>query len=126
MAMKFVGIGNDIVEIERISKAIEKNGFKERVFTLKEIAQIEEKGNKVESYAGRFSAKEAISKALGTGVRGFNLVDIEILNNSLGKPEVTLKGNLENKNDKFIVDISISHCKEYATAVAIIMEREVK
>ena len=124
--MKFVGIGNDIVEIERISKAIEKSGFKKRVFTVKEIEQIEEKGNKVESYAGRFSAKEAISKALGTGVRGFNLVDIEILNNSLGKPEVTLKGNLENKNEKFIVDISISHCKDYATAVAIIMEREVR
>ena len=124
--MKFVGIGNDIVEIERISKAIEKSGFKKRVFTVKEIEQIEEKGNKVESYAGRFSAKEAISKALGTGVRGFNLVDIEILNNSLGKPEVTLKGNLENKNEKFIVDISISHCKDYATAVAIIMAREVR
>lgn len=126
MAMKFVGIGNDIVEIERISKAIEKKGFKERVFTAKEIAQIQAKGNKIESYAGRFSAKEAISKALGTGVRGFNLIDIEILNNTLGKPEVILKGNLDEKNDEIIVEISISHCKEYATAVAVIMEREGK
>ncbi|WP_448821090.1 holo-ACP synthase [Cetobacterium sp.] len=122
--MKFVGIGNDIVEIERISKAIEKKGFKERVFTAKEIAQIQAKGNKTESYAGRFSAKEAISKALGTGVRGFNLIDIEILNNALGKPEVILKGNLDEKNDEIIVEISISHCKEYATAIAVIMERE--
>lgn len=126
MAMKFVGIGNDIVEIERISKAIEKKGFKERVFTAKEIAQIQAKGNKMESYAGRFSAKEAVSKALGTGVRGFNLIDIEILNNALGKPEVILKGNLDEKNDKIIVEISISHCKEYATAIAVIMEREEK
>lgn len=126
MSMKFIGIGNDIVEIKRISKALEKNGFKERVFTNQEIAQIEKKGGKDQSYAGRFSAKEAVSKALGTGVRGFNLVDIEILNNRLGKPEVTFKGNLEEKNDKFVIDISISHCEEYATAVAIIMEREVK
>ncbi|MGL5970494.1 MAG: holo-ACP synthase, partial [Cetobacterium sp.] len=80
------------------------------------------KGGKAESYAGRFSAKEAISKALGTGVRGFNLVDIEILNNSLGKPEVTLLGELKKRDIK--VEVSISHCKTYATAVAIIMERE--
>ncbi|WP_047380679.1 MULTISPECIES: holo-ACP synthase [unclassified Cetobacterium] len=120
--MKFVRIGNDIVEISRIESAISKKGFKERVFTEKEIEQIEAKGGKSESYAGRFSAKEAIAKALGTGVRGFNLVDIEILNNSLGKPEVKLYGNLKEKNVN--VEISISHCKDYATAVAIIMERE--
>ncbi|MGL5961015.1 MAG: holo-ACP synthase [Cetobacterium sp.] len=120
--MKFLGIGNDIVEIERIEKAISKKGFKDRVFTVKEIEQIETKGGKAESYAGRFSAKEAISKALGTGVRGFNLVDIEILNNSLGKPEVTLLGELKKRDIE--VEVSISHCKTYATAVAIIMERE--
>ncbi|MGL5378230.1 MAG: holo-ACP synthase [Cetobacterium sp.] len=120
--MKFLGIGNDIVEIERVEKAISKKGFKDRVFTVKEIEQIEIKGGKAESYAGRFSAKEAISKALGTGVRGFNLVDIEILNNSLGKPEVTLLGELKKRDIK--VEVSISHCKTYATAVAIIMERE--
>ncbi|MDX8336306.1 MULTISPECIES: holo-ACP synthase [Cetobacterium] len=123
--MKLVGIGNDIVEISRIAKAIEKNGFKEKVFTQNEIEQIEKKGNKSESYAGRFSAKEAISKALGTGVRGFKLVDIEILNDQLGKPEVFFKGSLKELKDKFMVEISISHCKEYATAVSIIMEREV-
>ncbi|MGL6023214.1 MAG: holo-ACP synthase [Cetobacterium sp.] len=120
--MKFLGIGNDIVEIDRIEKAISKNGFKKRVFTEKEIDMIEKKGGKIESYAGRFSAKEAISKALGTGVRGFNLVDIEILNNRLGKPEVTLLGNLKDK--KLKIEISISHCKTYATAVAIAMEGE--
>ncbi|MGL4652871.1 holo-ACP synthase [Cetobacterium sp.] len=120
--MKFVGIGNDIVEISRIESAISKKGFKERVFTENEIIQIEAKGGKSESYAGRFSAKEAIAKALGTGVRGFNLIDIEILNNSLGKPEVIFLGNLKEKN--VVVEISISHCKDYATAVAIIMERE--
>ena len=62
------GIGNDIVEIKRIARAIENEHFKKRVFTEKEIEILEKKGiNKISSYAGRFAAKEAISKALGTG-----------------------------------------------------------
>ncbi|WP_297596340.1 holo-ACP synthase [uncultured Cetobacterium sp.] len=122
--MKVLGIGNDIVEISRIQKALSRKGFKERVFTLEEIAQIEKKGGKIESYAGRFSAKEAISKAFGTGVRGFELVDIEILNNDLGKPVVNLFGSLKEREEKIEIQISISHCKEYATAVAIVIEKE--
>lgn len=119
-----LGIGNDIVEIDRIEKALSRTGFKEKVFTQKEIQQLEQRGGKIESYAGRFSAKEAISKAIGTGVRGFNLIDIEILNNSLGKPEVFFYKNLEEKMKIYSVEISISHCKEYATAVAIVIERK--
>ena len=122
--MKVLGIGNDIVEISRIQKALSRKGFKERVFTLEEIAQIEKKGGKIESYAGRFSAKEAISKAFGTGVRGFELVDIEILNNDLGKPVVNIFGSLKEREEKIEIQISISHCKEYATAVAIVIEKE--
>lgn len=80
-------------------------------------------GNRTESYAGRFSAKEAISKALGTGVRNFLPKDIEILNNDLGKPYVIFKNKIENFNNLYSVGISISHCKEYATAVAIILEK---
>lgn len=121
--MRLVGIGNDIVEIERIKKAVLREGFKERVFTKKEIEQIENKSQKYQSYAGRFAGKEAISKAMGTGIRNFKLIDIEIINNELGKPETFLKGNLEGK--KWCIEISISHCKEYAIATAIIMEREV-
>ena len=75
-----LGIGNDVVEIARIEKAISNEKFIKRVYTEKEIEIIEKKGNKIASYAGRFSAKEAISKALGTGIRDFNLTDIEILN----------------------------------------------
>ncbi len=122
--MGIFGIGNDIVETLRIEKALSKNGFKERVFTKKEIENIDRRGGKIESYAGRFSAKEAISKALGTGVRGFNLVDIEILNNEQGKPEVFLYNNLKDIEKEFQIQISISHCKEYATAVAIIFKKE--
>ena len=85
-----LGIGNDIVEIARIEKAISNEKFKKRVYTEKEIEITEKKGSK----AARFSAKEAISKALGTGVRDFNLTDIEILNDELGKPYVVFKNIL--------------------------------
>ncbi|WP_410207957.1 holo-ACP synthase [Fusobacterium sp.] len=117
-----IGIGNDIVEIQRIKKAVENKIFLEKVYTESEIKEAEKKGvNMASSLAGKFSAKEAVSKALGTGVRGFKLLDIEILSDNLGKPEVYFKGNLAEKMKENSVQISISHCKEYATAVAIVM-----
>lgn len=122
--MKFLGIGNDIVEVKRIEKALENQKFKERVYTPKELEIMEKKGNRFESYAGRFCAKEAVSKALGTGIRNFNLTDIEILNDGLGKPYVNFSGNLAETERKYAVEISISHCREYATAVAIIFSKE--
>lgn len=122
--MKILGLGNDIVEISRVEKALERRGFKERVFTQKEIETIEKKGNKAESFAGRFSGKEAVAKALGTGVRGFNLTDIEILNDELGKPYVKLHNSLATKEEKIEIHLSISHSREYATATAIIVAKE--
>lgn len=119
-----LGIGNDIVEISRIEKAISNEKFLKRVYTEKEIELIEKKGVPSASYAGRFSAKEAISKALGTGVRDFNLTDIEILNDELGKPFVNFKNNLLEIMKGKKMEISISHSKEYATAVAILVEKE--
>ena len=119
-----LGIGNDIVEISRIEKAISNEKFIKRVYTEKEIEFIEKKGNKASSYAGRFSAKEAISKAIGTGVRDFNLTDIEILNDELGKPYVVFKNILEDRMAEMKMEISISHSKEYATAVAVMFRKE--
>lgn len=120
--MNFIGIGNDIIEINRIEKAIKKANFITKVFTENEIKLFEIKGNRAEFFAGRFAGKEAVSKALGTGFREFSLTDIEILNNELGKPYVIFKNSIESYNKKYFIDISISHCKEYATAVAIIFE----
>lgn len=120
--MNFIGIGNDIIEINRIEKVIKKANFITKVFTENEIKLFEIKGNRAEFFAGRFAGKEAVSKALGTGFREFSLTDIEILNNELGKPYVTFKNSIESYNKKYFIDISISHCKEYATAVAIIFE----
>ncbi len=119
----FRGIGNDIVEIERIRLAIERNSkFRDRVFTPKEILAITKKNNPYPGYAGRFAAKEAVAKALGTGIRGFRLKDIEILSDELGKPEVTLRGSLAPKYKNHKVELSISHSRDYATAVALLLE----
>ena len=119
-----VGIGNDIIEIERIEKAISKESFKNKIYTQRELKNIEKRGNRTETYAGIFSAKEAISKAIGTGVREFSLTDLEILNDDLGKPYVVVSEKLDKilktKKEDYQIEISISHSKKYATAMAII------
>ena len=120
-----IGIGNDIIEIERIEKAISKEGFKNKIYSQRELENIEKRGNRTETYAGVFSAKEAISKAIGTGVREFSLTDLEILNDDLGKPYVVVSEKLDkilrNKKEDYQIEISISHSKKYATAVAIVI-----
>ena len=120
-----VGIGNDIIEIERIEKAISKESFKIKIYTQRELENIEKRGDRVETYAGIFSAKEAISKAIGTGVREFSLTDLEILNDDLGKPYVVVSEKLDkiikSKNEDYQIEISTSHSKKYPTAVAIIL-----
>lgn len=120
-----VGIGNDIIEIERIEKAISKESFKNKVYTQRELENIEKRGDRVETYAGIFSAKEAISKAIGTGVREFSLTDLEILNDDLGKPYVVVSEKLDkiikSKKEDYQIEISISHSKKYAIAMAIIL-----
>ena len=120
-----VGIGNDIIEIERVEKAISKEGFIAKVYTQREIENIVKRGNRTETYAGIFSAKEAISKAIGTGVREFALTDLEILNDDLGKPYVIVSNKLnkiiQRKKENYQIEIAISHSKKYATAMAIII-----
>ena len=120
-----VGIGNDIIEIERIEKAISKESFKNKIYTQRELENIKKRGNRAETYAGVFSAKEAISKAIGTGVREFSLTDLEILNDDLGKPYVAVSEKLDkiikDKKEDYQIEISISHSKKYATAIAMVI-----
>lgn len=117
------GIGVDIIEIERIKKAVEKSDrFVKRLFTENEIEYFKSKNMKTESIAGNFAAKEAIVKALGTGLRGFKWTDIEVLRDDLGKPVVHLhNGAKEVATARGIneVMLSISHCKEYAVANSV-------
>ena len=121
------GIGIDNIEVSRIEKNISKDiGFREKVFTPKEIEYCElKKAGRFQSYAARFCAKEAFFKALGTGWRGEMAFDeIEVVNNKLGKPELTVYGTVkefvEKKKIKTI-HVSLSHLKEIASAI-IIME----
>ncbi|MBU3803528.1 MAG: holo-ACP synthase [Candidatus Cellulosilyticum pullistercoris] len=118
-----IGIGTDIIEIERIEKAIYKTDtFFNKIYTAREQAYYRENHKKTETLAGLFAAKEAISKALGTGFRGFSANDIEIVPNELGRPEVYLYGEakaLANRLEICKIHVSISHCQAYATAFAI-------
>lgn len=120
-----IGIGTDIIEIERIEEAIKKNKkFLDKLFTKDENILFEKKSMRPEVIAGNFAAKEAISKALGTGIRGFSFKDIEVLRNELGKPIAKLNGNIESIvgiND-YKLNVSISHNNTNAIAFAILEE----
>lgn len=119
-----IGIGTDIVEIPRIKKAIERSpDFIKKMFTKNEIEYFNSRNMRVESIAGRFAAKEAVAKALGTGFRGFDFKDIEIDRTTLGKPIAFLKGKakkMDKKWGKYKIHLSISHSKENAIAYAIL------
>lgn len=118
-----VGLGIDIIEIERVASAIKKNDrFLERMFTENERLYFSDKNNKMESIAGVFAAKEAVAKVLGTGISGFKWIDIEIQHKDTGQPYVILhNGAAELAENKAIKEIfiSISHCKTYAVANAM-------
>jgi len=117
------GIGTDIIEIRRIKKAISRNPkFADRLFTEQELEYYKSKNMKVQHIAGGFSAKEAVLKALGTGLSGFRWKDIEILRVMGGKPIVRFGGNIKKfveDNRIGIIHVTISHSREFATASAV-------
>ena len=127
--MKIFGIGTDIVNIRRIEQSLKKHkfSFKNKIFSKKEISYCEKRKNPGAFYAKRLAAKEAFTKALGTGIRkGVNLKNIEITNNVYGKPSISLKGNLANylkkkiKCKKYDIHLSLSDDKPWAQATVII------
>ena len=113
--MKILGIGVDIVENKRIQKSIKNPLFKKRIYTSKELKQSYTVNNKVAYFSKRFAAKEAFSKALGTGFRiNLNFKDIEIINDKMGKPNYVknkkiskiIQKNFKIKNYKCFLSIS--------------------
>lgn len=122
-----IGIGCDIIEIHRIEKAKNRKGFIDKLFTESEKAYIESRMFGAETIAGIFAAKEAVSKALGTGIRGFSFKDIEITKDNNGKPMAKLYNNAakiaEQLCEDYLVHITISHSKESATAFSILEKR---
>jgi len=125
-----VSCGVDIIEIDRVKESIEASGisFLKKVFTENEIEYCEsKKAARFQSYAVRFAAKEAVSKAFGTGISGgIGWKDIEIMNDGLGKPRIILYGRAKELFDglnPIDISISLSHSKEYAVAYAVIQTK---
>jgi holo-[acyl-carrier protein] synthase len=125
-----VSIGIDIVDIERIERILkEKPGFINRYFSSDEISLIKDKKNLARHVAGRFAGKEAAVKAMGTGISGFSLKEVEILNDKNGRPYVKLNGKAKEAAEKlnvkeFAVSISYSGKTAVASAVALTLDEE--
>lgn len=121
------GIGTDIIECVRIAQMIEKHGevFLTRVYTRDEIAYCSARKAANQHYAGRWAAKEAVLKALGTGwARGIQWTDVEVVNAAGGKPSIVLAGKAREICQEHAIReilISISHCRNYAIAYAMAM-----
>ncbi len=117
------GIGVDIIEIERVRESIAKTGrhFIDKVFTDAEIAYCTGKRDSTQHFAARFAAKEAVSKALATGWSGsFRWKDVEVTNDLLGRPEVSLYGQLKETVGNATVLVSLSHSLTHVVAMVII------
>jgi holo-[acyl-carrier protein] synthase len=123
--MNILGIGTDVVEVLRIAQMIERHGelFIQRVYTPFEIDYCNARKAATQHFAGRWAAKEAILKALGTGwARGISWTDMEVRNDEAGRPSVRLGGGAREVCEKLgITDmlITLSHCRTHATAFAI-------
>ncbi|MEE9369942.1 MAG: holo-ACP synthase [Sedimentisphaerales bacterium] len=123
--MEIIAHGIDLVDFPRIKDMVEQHGerFVNRVFTTAEQAYAEANKSGIEKLAGRFAAKEAILKLMGTGWRGkIAWTDIEIVNNPTGQPEVTLTGEVEKIANKLgikHISVSITHTANFAIASAV-------
>ena len=123
--MEIVAHGIDLVDCPRITQMVERHGerFIDRVFTKAEQAYAKSTKNEIEKLAGRFAAKEAILKLMGTGWRGkIAWTDIEVINNAMGQPEVILAGEVKGIAQKLgisHVSVSITHTANFAIASAV-------
>ncbi len=118
-----LGTGIDIIEVDRVAKAAEKEGFMRRVFTETERQRFAEFNNNPTNIAGAFAAKEAIVKALGTGIGAVEWKEIEILHHHSGQPYAKLCGNAQKRMEELggeKLHISVSHIKALAAAQAIL------
>lgn len=121
------GIGTDIVKNSRFEKWLSNQKMIERFFNEKEIIFSENKQFLLEHYASRFAAKEAFVKAMGTGFLNFQIKDIFVTNDELGKPLINVEKSalefLKKRCENFNIHLSLSHEKDYAIAFVIIEEK---
>ena len=125
--MSIYGIGTDIVSIKRIKSSLKNKNFIERIYNYQEVLKCKKAVNQHNCYAKRFAAKEAFSKALGTGIsNGINFNEITVLNNKSGKPYIKLKGETKKKIIKMFkqkktkISLSLSDERDYAVAFVTI------
>lgn len=127
--MVIIAHGIDLVDCPRIEQMIERHGerFVRRVFTDTEQAYAKANKNEIEKLAGRFAAKEAVLKLIGTGWRGkIAWTDIEIINNAAGQPEVTITGEVKRIAGELGIDhisVSITHTANFAIASAVALTK---
>ena len=128
--MKILGIGVDVIENRRIKNLINNKSFIKRTFGKKEVIFSKKTLNKTNYFAKRFAAKEAFAKSIGTGFRNnFNLKDIEILNDKIGKPFYSKSKKINNiikkrfKIKNYDLFLSISDEKDYSVAFAILQTK---
>lgn len=117
-----IGIGNDILELDRFRKTVSNARFLKRYFTEKEIALYDQRHQNTDILAGNFAVKESISKVFGTGVVGFDMRDIEVLRADSGKPVINLYNNAKSISDALGINrwhVSISHHKTDVAAFVI-------
>lgn len=117
-----LGIGCDIIEIGRIKGSIQRHGqhFLDKIFTSGEQSYCQKYRDPAPHYAARFAVKEAVVKAFGTGIsHEISWLDIEVCNDDNGKPRVILSPKVQNTFNLPELQISMSHCKEYAMAMAL-------
>jgi holo-[acyl-carrier protein] synthase len=128
--MEIIAHGIDLVDCPRIEEMINRHGrrFIDRIFTTAEQAYAEANKDRVEKLAGRFAAKEAILKLMGTGWRGkIAWTDIEVINNAAGQPEVTLDGEVKKLADGLgikHISVSITHTANFAIASAVALTKK--
>ena len=121
-----VGIGNDIVEISRFETIVERESVLHKMFSEREVIL---GGKRPSFFAGSFAVKESVSKAFGTGIRGFRLNEIEVLRDDMGKPYVELQGRAKELAVALGIDsifVSISDTKQLAAAVAVAEAKETR
>ena len=119
-----IAVGIDIIEVERVRRTLAQHGerFLQRIYTAQEIEQCRGKAIKL---AGRFAAKESISKALGTGMRGISWHELEVVQLSTGRPTVRLYGNARLRAEQLNLsacDVSISDLAQFSIAVAVAVQ----
>ena len=121
------GIGTDIAEVKRFEKWVQNPQMIDRFFNEKEISSAKSEASRCQHYAVRFAAKEAFSKALGTGTSGFSLKEVYITNDSEGKPLLNIEGAalslMKEKLGDCTAFVSLSHEREYAVAFVILEKK---